>query len=803
MLKNYLLIAWRNVKRNPLRSFVHIIGLALGVAVSTVVFHVVYYENSFDTFHEDADRIYQVNTTTLFLGESVTNGGVPVPLSEVIEDEVSGIEEKAFFYLLWDVNVHNPESEKWYLNQDQVVFADQSFFEIFQRKWLAGNRYTALQNLNQVVLTASVAQKYFPDQPANQVVGKFLDYYFLDSLTVQVVGVVADFEDNSDLLFTDFISVGNLYQERETDYFNVKLWNSVNSSSQVFVKLIEKKKPEELTPDFERLVTKYLEHEGEMAMQFSILPLAELHFNGDFDRPMTSKGMLKGLVLIGCIILLLASLNFINLETAQSLLRAKEVGIRKTLGSSKAQLILQSLIETGLLVTLAIIVGIVGCELLVGSFIDFLPSGLIIHYNSRETLFFLTGLFLLLTAFSGIFPALLLAAYSPKKTLSKDLKVPHGFSLGFFIQRNLTVVQFALSFAFGIAVLTVSSQINFLTNKELGFDKEQVLYVRLPFASVTPELKHSLQEAINQQSFVRQTSYASDMLASSGLWTSMVEITSSQEKEQLSVQVKSIDENFLDLFGVSIKKGQNISPKANQLLINETLYQQLSNLQTTDIIGTMLDYNEEAHEVVGVVPDVHTRTLRESILPMIYEYRPSNSYTLNVKVNPGLDLVTAKVELDAILQTYFPLQEEGFLFFDQALAAFYAADFKLTKVLSLASAMAIFISLLGLFALTSFTIAKKTKEISIRKVLGASILQLLVGITKPYMVLVFIAVLLGVIPAWMVLDLWLSDFTYRIPMPYHLFAVAGMFLFMLAILIVSIHSLKVARQNPAEFLKIE
>ncbi|WP_158858307.1 ABC transporter permease [Lunatibacter salilacus] len=803
MLKNYLLIAFRNIKRNPLRTFVHIFGLALGVAVCTVVFHVVYHENSFDTFHQDSDRIYQVNTTTSFLGEAATNGGVPVPLAQVIEDEVSGIEQKTFFYTLWDVNVRNPETDYWYPNHTQVTYADPALLQMFPREWLAGNPKTALQDLNQVVLTESVASKFFPEQSPNQIIGKFLEYFFLDTLTVQVAGVVADFEEKSDFVFTDFLSIGNFYQERNIDFYNVEQWDNVNSSSQLFLKLSEGKTPKDLTPDFERLIAKYLASEEGIATQFSLLPLSELHFNQNFDRPGASRVVLYGLIVIGGIILLLASLNFINLETAQSILRAKEVGIRKTLGSSRTQLIFQSITETGLLVVLSIGAGIAGCEFLTVYFHDFLPSDMVINYSSSESLMFVTGLFLILTIFSGIFPALLLSAYSPKKTLSRDLKVPQGFSFGYFIQRNLTVVQFAFSIAFVVAVLTVSSQVDFLTNKELGFDREQILYVRLPYSSVTPEGKRTLQTAINQQSFVQQSSFASDMLASSGIWTSIVEVRALSDKPQLSVQVKAIDENFMDLFGVEIVQGQNLSTHSKQLLINETLYQQLSNIQKTDIIGGILNYGEEEYEVAGVVPNVHTRTLRESILPMIFHYRPTNSNTLNVKVSKGKNLTIAKSELDAVLQTHFPLETEGFRFFDRELESFYATDLKLTKILSMASFMAIVISLLGLFALTSFTIAKKTKEISIRKVLGASVLQLLVGITKSYVILISMAVLLGIIPAWLLLDLWLSEFAYRIPMPFHLFAIAGIFLSLLALMIVSIHGLKVAHKNPSEVLKIE
>jgi ABC-type antimicrobial peptide transport system permease subunit len=538
-------------------------------------------------------------------------------------------------------------------------------------------------------------------------------------------------------------------------------------------------------------------------MEFSLLPLSDLHFYQNFDRPAANKPMLFGLMVIGGIMLLLAGMNFINLETAQSVLRAKEVGIRKTMGSNRRQLVLQSIVETGLLVIIAISFGIVGSELLVIYFHEFLPSGLDIQYGSWQGLVFFASIFLFLTILSGIFPALLLAAYSPTKTLSKDLRIPQGFSFGYLIQRYLTVFQFACAIMFVVGVLVVSDQVHYLTKRELGFETERILFARLPFSQVTPEAKRSLQLTIEQQAFVQQTSYASDMLASSGLWTSVIEVPTEEGKEELSVQVKAIDEDFMDLFGVPIIQGINLNAESNQLLVNETLHNQLSNLQKGSLIGETVGYRDEIYTIVGIVPDVHTRTLREPILPMIYHYGSINSNTLNVKVKQGQEISSAKQELDQLFSTHFPLETAGFKLFEHELAAFYEWDLKLGKILTMASLMAILISLLGLFALTSFTIAKKSKEISIRKVLGASVPQLLLGIAKSYMLLILMAVILGSIPAWLLADRWLADFAFRIPMPIHLFVYAGLLLALLALLIVSVHGIKVASRNPSEVLKGE
>ena len=802
MIKNYFLVAFRNIRRNKLRTLVHVLGLSIGIAVCLLVFHIIWFETSFDKFHLDREHIYQVNTETKDGEESWKNGGVPFPLGNVIMDEVPGIASKTHFYTLWDVKIAEPGNNKIHKGGSNIAFADNRFFEVFQRDWLAGNPASALNDLNQVVLTESAAKTYFQNLPVEEILGKELMYYFMDTVQATVVGVVVDYKENSDLKFTDLLSMGNILVEENREDYAIDQWNSISSSSQVFVKLNPNAKMADVDLRFKSIVDKYMEKEEGSSTVFSLMPLSELHFHENFDKQGANKSILQGLVIIGFFILVLASMNFINLETAQSIIRSKEVGIRKTLGSSRSQLIFQFLSETALIVTLAIFVAVFLSEMLGRYFKDFIPEGLTIEYLSKRNVLFLSVLGLILTLVSGLFPALILSGYQPHKVLKRDLKKPNGFSLGHFIQKNLTIFQFALSIGFIISVMVVSSQINYMVTKDLGFDKEQVMYIRMPYPAPQSQ-KETFKAAIENQSFVVESSLGNDVLASNSLWTSLIEIESGEEKKEIGVQVKNIDEDYLDVYKVDLLFGSNIRNVETEMLVNETLAKLMGFEDPSEAVGMNVSYSEKDFLVVGVVPDFHSRSLREEIRPLVMVYRPINSHTLSLRVAASTDLLATKSKLDALSKSFFPLEEEGFKFLDETMAGFYESDLRLRKVLGMATVMALVISLLGLFALTSFTIAQRTKEISIRKVLGASFGNIMVTLSKEYVWLVLISFVLATVPAWFLLNNWLKDFQFRIDMPYGLYFLSGLFAALAILAVIGLHGYKVVQQNPADVLKSE
>ncbi|MEX2511996.1 MAG: ABC transporter permease [Cyclobacteriaceae bacterium] len=802
MLKNYLLIAYRNIKRNKFRTLVHVLGLSLGVAVCLLVFQLVWFEYSFDRFHPDRERIYQVNTLTKYNEESWPNNGVPVPLAEVIQEELPEIEMKSRFFTLWGVKVYEEERDQIYPGNNNVVLGDRAFFELFPRKWLAGQPSTSLEGRDEVVLTAAAAEKYFKSLPAVEVLGKNLTYFFRDTIRAKVVGVVEDFQGQTDLNFTDIISIKNTEKEELQHFYQRENWNSVNSASQLFVKLYDKDQEIQAENKLLTLADQHLDKEEDGIMEFSLLPLKELHFHNNFDNPAANKLVLNGLMVVSMFILILASMNFVNLETARSIIRVREVGIRKTLGSSRPQLIFQFLAETGIIVCISIIIGLFLCEMLSRYFAGFLPPEFTLHYVVPHTLIFLLVLGMVLTVVSGIFPSLILSSYRPHRALKMEFKNPSGFSIGHFIQKNLTVFQFALSIGFFIAVMVVADQNRYLLSKELGFNKEQVLHLRMPF-NASETKKKSFKSTLEKQSMVRQVSLGNDALASSGIFTTKVEVAKDSTLAEFGVQIKVIDDHFLEVYQVPLLAGRNIKNVDGEMLVNQSFLRETGIADPREALDNYVLHDENDHLIVGVVPDFHSRTLKEGIRPMVMFYRPKNLDMINLKLHSQTDLFTAKSTLDGLSKSFFPHDEATFQFLDETIDHFYQSEVNLQKVLCMATLMVVTISFLGLFALTSFTIAQKTKEMSIRKILGATLNSLIMGHSKEYMVLTTQAFVLGAIPAWYLLRNWLADFPYRIDMPLRLFGMAGLSALAAILAIVGLHAYQVARKNPAEVLKSE
>lgn len=804
MWKNYLKIAWRNVLRNKLRTAIHVLGLAIGIAVCFVIFNIVSFSYSFDQFHQNKEKIFQVTTLISYKDQSWPNTGVPFPLGEVIQEELTGIVDRTHFYTFEESFVTFPSGEKNFGRSNKVVFSDSGFFRIFQRDWLAGNSASALESPNAVVLTESSLQKYFPGLAPVEALGKELLYINQDSIWAQVTGVVRDYTQNTDFSFTDFVSKSTIPTLEYSKNYHMENWDFVNSSSQLFLLLKNSAPTNEVNAGLSKIVDKYIENEEGGKTEFFVQPLSDLHFSGTYTTQQADKTVLRGLMIIGIMILLIACMNFINLETAQAIYRSKEVGIRKTLGSSKRQLILQFMVETFVFVWLSIGVSFFLSELTTRYFVEYLPEGLQINFRSIENILFLLGLSLVLTILSGIYPALILSNYQPEPAMKSIQSAGKKLTFGLFLRKNLTIIQFTLSIMFVIGVLTINKQMVFLSSQAMGFDKESVVYARAPYRDQSKGLNNLLiKEKLEQQSFVQAVSLGSDMVASSELSTSRIEFGDENEKQEYEVQVKEIDKDFIAVNGLKLLAGRNIRENPEEILINETLMYKMGYKTPEELIGKILDFNERDFSVVGVIRDFHSRSLREAIRPLIMFYSVSPFQVINVRLEFGTSLVTAKNTLDNLYQEVYPMEEEKFMFLDETVEKFYEEDAKLREILGFASGLAILISCMGLFGLTSFTVSRRLKEISIRKVLGASINQILLLISREYMILILIAFILGIIPAWVFLDNWLETFSYRIEMPWALFGVSGLLALVLCLLIVGLHSLKAAQKNPAEILKSE
>lgn len=802
MFRNYLLIGWRNLKRNKLRTGIHIFGLSIGISICFLIFNIVWYANSFDKFHPDSEQIFRVGMITDFGDGEFPNSGTPGPLGEVIDKELTGIANKGRLYTLWETLVFLPEGEKVMGRSNTVTFADAGFFMIFPRKWLAGSPESSLENPNSAVISLASLEKYFPGQQPVDVLGKEIIYSDADTISAQITGVVADFEENTDLVFTDFISYSTIKSMAKENWYGLDSWGNVNSSSQLFIKKEKLKTESDLIAGLAKISEKNLNQEGGNS-RFTMQPLAEIHFDqSDYNSTSVSKVFLKGLMFIGLIILTLACLNFVNLETAQAIGRAKEVGIRKTLGGDRSQLVFQFLSETYLMVFFACLLSVAMAEGLGKVFQNYLPEGLEVDYLSWVNLGFLAAISILLTLLAGIYPSLILANYDPQRALKGEKEQSGKFSIGVFLRKNLTVLQFASSIAFIILVSVISFQMKYVSSQPLGFEREAVVYTQLPFMAGVDKAER-IRERISQFSFVKNASLSGDLISSDGLWTSDIYVPKDTSETRYYVQVKNVDSAFVAVNGLKVLAGKTGSNLEDEIMVNEAFTKEIGAANPDEVVGKLVRFGATQRKITGVVNDFNSRTLREEIRPLVFSYVPEGFHVLNIKLEKGYNLALAKTEMEGIFKEIYPYDESEFKFLDEAIAKFYEEDLKIRNVLAMACILAVIISAMGLFGLSSFTIAQRTKEISIRKVLGASILQILGLISREYVILILVSFVLAVYPAYYFLNEWLNSFSYKVEMPYFIYFLSGLGVMLVCLLIVGIHSYTAAQTNPAKILKDE
>lgn len=803
MLKNYFTIAWRNLTRNRLRTAIHVLGLSLGISICFLIFNVVWHANSFDKFHPEREQIFRINTLTEYIGgESYPNAGTPGPLGEVIDSEVSGIIAKGRLNTLYQTLVVVPEGNRVMGRSDEATFADPGFFKIFPRKWLSGNPNSALLEPNSVVISQSSVDRYFPGISAIDVLGKELLWIERDTIRTQITGVVEDYTENTDLIFKDFISYATIQTEEQKQWYGLHSWGNVNSSSQLFIKAEPQLDQAGLGESLNKVSEKHYKPNEESKTSFSAEPLEEIHFGQNYTDTSVSKVFLNGLIYIGLIILALATLNFINLETAQAIGRAKEVGIRKTLGGRRAELIFQFLTETYLLVIIATGVGLVMVEFLRTLFMSYLPDGFAMDFLAIQNIIFYLFFPVLLSIVSGIYPSMILSGYDPQRALKGEKMTHRGFSLGVFLRKNLTVLQFSSSIAFIILVLVLNYQIRFVSSQPLGFDKSAIMYSYVPFMSEQEKMLQ-LQDRLNQNSAVIGSSLSGSLVSSSSMMTSDAYIPIDTTEKMVYVQVMNVDSAFVGVNGIPLLAGKSQIVQDDEILVNRNFLKVAEITEPAEAINLEIGFNGAEKKIVGVFDNFHSRTLREEIEPMIMTTNPKYFQTISVKLASGQNLATAKQELEEIYTSIYPYETFEFKFLDEEIAQFYEEDLRIRNVLGAACVLAISISIMGLFALSSHTIAQRSKEISIRKVLGATLAQILGLITKEYVLLVGISFLLAIFPAYYFLRDWLNGFQYRVEMPYFLFVLSGLGVMLICLLIVGLHSYIAAQTNPAKVLKDE
>ncbi len=815
MLKNLLKTAFRNIWKNKVFSSINIIGLAIGLSASFVIGVIIYYDLTFDKFHADGNRIYRITTDFTFSEGEFYNSGVATPLGVTLKGMATGLETISTFFMAYPFNVKIDETGSTYKNPEHIIFTDERYFDLFTYTWLAGNPQNILTGPYEVVLTKRRAEKYFPSLNLQQTIGKTLMYN--DSILVNVTGVVADFTERTDFVFREFIS---LKTATVSDISNAAIddnWGNTDSASQLYVKITENVAIADIQTQLNVLAK---EHEDKQMValgqrrKFHLQPLGDIHFNHnygiyDYKVGQASKSVLWGLSFVALFLLLLGCINFINLNTANATKRAKEIGIRKTLGSSKKQLVFQFMGETFLLTFAAAMVSLLFSAWLLRIFSDFIPEDLNFELFTNPTILILIAVLLLIvTLLSGFYPALVLSHFKPVSVLKNQALSGNNKSS---LRRYLTVFQFVIAQIFIIATILVGKQINYLMTKDMGFKTEAIATVRTPWQDPSFDKSSQFTKEIAALPQIRKTSLGGNSPASFSTHSNTTTYIDNKKEIHTSLELLHGDLSYLDLYGLKLLAGRDRrNDTIREYVINETYLKILGFKNPLDAVGQILIVNGERNPIVGVMADFNQRSLKSPIKPMALvgdwnrnDYVQLNTAHFSLQTQNTAIWPDAIAQIENVWKTIYPEVDMELNFVDESVKRFYEQERKTSVLLNWATALAILISCMGLLGLVIHTTERRTKEIGIRKVLGASLAQLNLLLCREFLILVGIAFSIAIPIAWWGMNNWLQDFAYKTEMSWWVFVLSGVAMLLIALVIISIRTIAAANANPVKSLRTE
>lgn len=810
MFKNYLTIARRNLWRHKTYTFINVIGLSVGIACCVLIVLYVQDERSYDRYHSNAEQIYRIVEN---IGDTEEAASVPFPVGHTLVADYPAIVKQATrFY-----NMQAPALTLTYLaenrpprsfNERRFFFTDASVFEVFDFTFLQGDPGTALQAPNTIALTETAAQKYFDTENP---IGKTL--LFEGEHTLTVTALLADVPTNSHFTFDMLASFGTL----ESVYADTPhllegwAWNPVWT----YLLLHEHVSPETLEAQFPGFVDQYFHPAIKDIISLYLQPLTDIHLHSRLDFEIAPNSDIAYVYIFSAIavfILLIACINFMNLATARSVKRAQEVGVRKALGAHRFQLMKQFLGESLLTTTLAALVALPLMYYLLPILNTIADKSLSVGWATHSWLFLLlAGIVLIVGLLSGLYPALFLSGFQPTQVLKQNVRLGHA-SLAVWLRKGLVITQFAISIALLVGTAIVYQHLSFLRDARLGFDEAQVLMVTLPhsgfldhFATLKNEwMAHNQVQSVTISQNILGSNHDSCPLRPEGY------------DEMQQIKCTRVHDDFVSTFGMHLLAGRDFSVDfpsdvGGALILNESAVRMLGWGDPEDAIGKPF-INTQGNPwgtVVGVTRDYHFASLHHSIDPFIALRLSSNPLTLSLfsrylAVRIGTeDVPNTLAHLEAQWQTLMPNAPFDFVFLDQDLEQLYRSEETLGQTASAFSLLAVLIACLGLFGLASFMAEQRTREIGIRKVLGASTSSVVRLLSKEFVYLVLFAMLVGWPIAYIALEWWLRQFAFRPEVPLEPFLLAGLLALFIALATVSVQAIKTARTNPVQSLRHE
>jgi putative ABC transport system permease protein len=819
MFKNYFIIAVRNFLRNKIFSFINIIGLAIGISAALVIYLIVSYDLGFDKFENDGNRIYRVVSNMKFPDSDFKNSGVPLPLIPAAQKEMTGVALFVPFSTVDNmrVSIAVPGAGKpdFYKKQKNIAYADNNYFNLLPYQWLAGSAQNALNEPYTTVLTESRAKTYFPYDDLQKDIGKIITYN--DTIKATVTGIVKDLDAITDFTFKEFISYRTIPASHFTD---VTEWGSISSNEQFFIKLAAGTTPASVEKQVQRLFDSH-QKDAYLKNILSLQPLADIHFNSDYDnfnQRLAHLPTLYGLLAVAAILLLLGCINFINLTTAQAVQRAKEIGIRKTMGSSKGQLVFQFLSETFFLTLIATIVSIAMVPWILKLFANFIPPAINFSMlGQAHVIIFLVVLLVLVSLLSGFYPAVILSKYNPVLVL-KNAAAGTLSTRRVWIRKSLTVTQFVFAQAFIIAAFIVGSQIRFMLNKDMGFKKDGIITVETPssvldFSDAVVRAKSTgarLALLHNLQSLpgVEKACLASAEPATQNTGMQTMKFNNAKKEIETTVAVKYADADYFNLYNMKLLAGRYPmrTDSLTEYVINENYARFLGFKNPADAVGKMIEHGKGGIPIVGVLKDFYANPLHTKIQPHVFYSQLPFEYVLHIALKPETaagDWNATIAQIEKAYKVNYPGEDFTHHFFDETIAKFYDAEQHTSTLLTWATGLAIIISCLGLSGLVIYTTNQRRKEIGVRKVLGAGILQIVHTISKDFLKLVLLAFIIAAPVAWWGLNKWFENFAYHTQISVWYFAAAGALMILIAVITLSFQTFRAAMANPVKSLRTE
>lgn len=799
MIKNYFKTAFRNLSRNKIYSFINIAGLSIGLACAMLIMLYVKDEVSFDGFHHNVGHIYRIASKASRQGVERQSGHTGYLQGPRFAQNVPGI--KSF------VRVQSGSEDIKTVTEVQsqdLLYVDSSFFSVFSFPLLDGNANTCLTEPHSVVLSEDAAKKHFG---TSQAVGKVM-LLREDSVFVgyKVTAVAKRCPQNSSIRFEVLLP----FRESKADATNNDNWFNFFLNTFVVLKpgadvvtaenQMQRFYERDASVTFKQMLEKYGGGPDEQMGTYFLQPYTDMHMNTALppqngltgaSNPMYSY-ILSGIALF---ILLIACINFVNLTVARSVKRAKEIGIRKVIGGDRKQLILQFLGESFFLCAIAFIFAILLVQFLLPVFNNLSNKALSISYLFDAKLLTGYGILFLATAFlAGFYPALVLSGYKPVETLYSRFNIA-GKS---YLQKSLVVLQFTLASFLIIATFTIYAQFDFLTSEKLGYDDNNLVLVN------KHELKHRDAEAFKNE-LIKDPNIEAVSAKNNGGWQTSAKIASDSS---IQFAYETIDETYLPLMNIPLVDGRNFSTdfpadSNNSVIVNEAFVKQAGWKKPVGEIVNFFYNNNEIYHVIGVVKDHHFAPLNQKIIPQLFTMKNANLYgTYHIKIRPNSQTAALKW-IQKTFKQFYPMSPYSYVFKNEENLRNYEDVAKWKQILLFGAVLTIFISCIGLFGLSVLSAEKRTKEIGIRKVLGASVNGIVTILSRDFLLLVIIALIIASPLAWMAAGKWLEGFPYRITLNGWLFAGAALLVIFVALFTVSFQAIKAAMANPVKSLRSE